>query len=78
VQLQGHDSNPDPRIIKSRALANTVKSTAAHSKQLDLQDKNKISLTKKGKVNLVATATDSDTNKIPLLTYYPGGRYISD
>lgn len=77
-KVQGYDSNPDPRIIKSRALANTVESTAAHSKQLDLQDKNKINLTKKGKVNLVATTTESDTNKIPLLTYYPGGRYISD
>jgi len=50
--------------------------TAAQSKQLVLQGKNKISLPKKGKVK--PTATELDTNKIPLITFYPGGRYISD
>jgi hypothetical protein len=38
-----------------------------------LQDK--VSLTKK---NRVLALTESDTNKIPLVTFYPGGRYTRD
>jgi hypothetical protein len=96
----------DPSSTQSRALFRKTHTglpvggsgTAVHSKQQDLQGKNKISLPKKGKVKLsvlpygserssgsvrsvaaeAETVTESDTNKIPLVTYYPGGRYISD
>jgi hypothetical protein len=66
---------------------------AVHSKQLVLQSKNKINLLKKSRVKPTGgtTATKLDgqehglptgnsphTNKIPLITFYPGGRYISD
>jgi hypothetical protein len=58
------------------------------SKRQLLQGKNKTTLTKKSKVKPVATlhptvagnqhSRELDTNKIPLITFYPGGRYISD
>lgn len=50
--------------------------TATHSKQKVLQGKNNISLPKKGRVKLAAT--EMEKNKIPLITFYPGGRYIND
>lgn len=68
-----------PRTVRSLLLRRAhahKEGTAAHSKQLVLQGKNKISLPKKGRVK--PAATELDTNKLPLITFYPGGRDISD
>lgn len=71
---------------KSKGLLLSKSKTGFGTQTINLKKNTK--LTKKSKVKSVATlhptvagnqhSRELDTNKIPLITFYPGGRYISD